>query len=152
MESVLETIDCDESSYTNTYGKFIAEPFERGYGVTLGNSLRRILLSSIEGRPELRDDFMNLQGEQLREILRKSGEDMTHIQSVGRSAGKSGGIGGGKIVDPNNITRQEAFEMLFEKGYTPDQILKEAPPRSKPAPHRTAFGSTVQRAMDEIKK
>ncbi len=42
-------LDCDESGYTNTYGKFIAEPFERGYGVTLGNSLRRILLSSIEG-------------------------------------------------------------------------------------------------------
>src|SRR3989338_4641890 len=40
---------CDEGSYNNTYGKFIAEPFERGYGVTLGNSLRRILLSSIEG-------------------------------------------------------------------------------------------------------
>ncbi len=42
-------LECDESSYTDTYGKFIAEPFERGYGVTLGNSLRRILLSSIEG-------------------------------------------------------------------------------------------------------
>ncbi len=42
-------LDCDESTYTATYGKFIAEPFERGYGVTLGNSLRRILLSSIEG-------------------------------------------------------------------------------------------------------
>ncbi len=42
-------LDCDEQSYTQFYGKFIAEPFERGYGVTLGNSLRRILLSSIEG-------------------------------------------------------------------------------------------------------
>jgi DNA-directed RNA polymerase subunit alpha len=42
-------LECDEASYTNTYGRFIAEPFERGYGVTLGNSLRRILLSSIEG-------------------------------------------------------------------------------------------------------
>ena len=42
-------LDCDEPTYNNTYGKFIAEPFERGYGVTLGNSLRRILLSSIEG-------------------------------------------------------------------------------------------------------
>ncbi len=42
-------LDCEESSYTQTYGKFVAEPFERGYGVTLGNSLRRILLSSIEG-------------------------------------------------------------------------------------------------------
>ncbi len=39
----------DESSYTPTYGKFIAEPFERGYGVTIGNGLRRVLISSIEG-------------------------------------------------------------------------------------------------------
>jgi DNA-directed RNA polymerase subunit alpha len=42
-------LECDESSYTNTYGKFFAAPFERGYGVTLGNSLRRVLISSIEG-------------------------------------------------------------------------------------------------------
>ena len=40
---------CEESSYTDTYGKFIAEPFERGYGMTIGNSLRRVLLSGIEG-------------------------------------------------------------------------------------------------------
>jgi len=39
----------DEKTYSATYGKFIAEPFERGYGVTLGNALRRVLLSSIEG-------------------------------------------------------------------------------------------------------
>jgi DNA-directed RNA polymerase subunit alpha len=42
-------LECDESTYSNTYGKFFAAPFERGYGVTLGNSLRRVLLSSIEG-------------------------------------------------------------------------------------------------------
>jgi DNA-directed RNA polymerase subunit alpha len=42
-------LECDEATYTNTYGKFFAAPFERGYGVTLGNSLRRVLLSSIEG-------------------------------------------------------------------------------------------------------
>ena len=42
-------LECDESVYTDTYGKFQAAPFERGYGVTLGNSLRRVLLSSIEG-------------------------------------------------------------------------------------------------------
>jgi len=39
----------DEASATPTYGKFIAEPFERGYGMTIGNSLRRVLISSIEG-------------------------------------------------------------------------------------------------------
>ena len=42
-------LECDEASYTTTYGKFSAAPFEKGYGVTLGNSLRRVLLSSIEG-------------------------------------------------------------------------------------------------------
>lgn len=39
----------DRSALTATYGKFVAEPFERGFGVTVGNSLRRILLSSLEG-------------------------------------------------------------------------------------------------------
>jgi DNA-directed RNA polymerase subunit alpha len=39
----------DEGSLTDTYGRFIAEPFERGFGTTIGNSLRRVLISSIEG-------------------------------------------------------------------------------------------------------
>ena len=39
----------DEDSATATYAKFIAEPFEAGYGHTVGNSLRRVLLSSLEG-------------------------------------------------------------------------------------------------------
>ena len=39
----------DESVSSDTYGKFTAEPFERGFGTTVGNSLRRILLSSLEG-------------------------------------------------------------------------------------------------------
>lgn len=42
-------IECVESSADNTYGKFVVEPLERGYGITLGNSLRRILLSSLPG-------------------------------------------------------------------------------------------------------
>ncbi|WP_141736449.1 DNA-directed RNA polymerase subunit alpha [Oligoflexus tunisiensis] len=37
------------AALTDTYGKFIAKPLERGYGITLGNSLRRVLLSSING-------------------------------------------------------------------------------------------------------
>lgn len=39
----------DTGTATDTYGQFVAEPFERGFGVTIGNSLRRILLSSLEG-------------------------------------------------------------------------------------------------------
>lgn len=42
LEALKETL-------TPTYGKFIAEPFERGYGTTVGNALRRVLISSIEG-------------------------------------------------------------------------------------------------------
>ena len=40
---------CEAATLTPTYGKFIAEPFERGFGTTVGNGLRRILLSSLEG-------------------------------------------------------------------------------------------------------
>lgn len=42
-------VECDTATLTSTYGKFIAEPFERGFGNTIGNSLRRVLLSSLEG-------------------------------------------------------------------------------------------------------
>src|SRR5436190_22751512 len=41
--------ECDQESLTPTYGKFYAQPFERGFGNTIGNALRRVLLSSIEG-------------------------------------------------------------------------------------------------------
>jgi len=42
-------LECDESTYSDSYAKFITEPLERGYGITIGNSLRRVLISSIEG-------------------------------------------------------------------------------------------------------
>ncbi len=42
-------LEVEQGSLTATYGKFIAEPFERGYGTTIGNALRRVLISSIEG-------------------------------------------------------------------------------------------------------
>ncbi|MFO7601026.1 MAG: DNA-directed RNA polymerase subunit alpha [Candidatus Desulfacyla sp.] len=42
-------IEIDSESYTNSYGKFVCEPLERGFGITIGNSLRRVLLSSLQG-------------------------------------------------------------------------------------------------------
>ncbi|MFR2407067.1 MAG: DNA-directed RNA polymerase subunit alpha, partial [Eubacterium callanderi] len=42
-------IEIVEKSEDETYGKFVVEPLERGYGTTLGNSLRRIMLSSLPG-------------------------------------------------------------------------------------------------------
>ncbi|HVS36320.1 MAG TPA: DNA-directed RNA polymerase subunit alpha [Gemmataceae bacterium] len=53
----------DRSSLTDTYGKFMAEPFERGFGVTVGNSLRRILLSSLEGSAVTRVKIQGVQHE-----------------------------------------------------------------------------------------
>ena len=42
-------LEVEEKSLTPTYGKFFGEPFERGYGTTIGNALRRVLLSSLQG-------------------------------------------------------------------------------------------------------
>jgi DNA-directed RNA polymerase subunit alpha len=44
-----EKIQLDESSHTPSFGRFIVQPLDRGYGVTIGNSLRRVLLSSLPG-------------------------------------------------------------------------------------------------------
>lgn len=44
-----ENVVLDEVNYSNTFGRFSLQPLERGYGVTLGNSLRRVLLSSLPG-------------------------------------------------------------------------------------------------------
>ncbi|HEY4644081.1 MAG TPA: DNA-directed RNA polymerase subunit alpha [Bacteroidota bacterium] len=44
-----EKIELDEASYSHTFGRFIVQPLERGFGVTLGNAFRRVLLSSLSG-------------------------------------------------------------------------------------------------------
>lgn len=44
-----EAVVLDENNYSNTFGRFFLQPLERGFGVTLGNSLRRVLLSSLTG-------------------------------------------------------------------------------------------------------
>ena len=44
-----ESIELDESTYSNTQGRFIVQPLEKGYGVTIGNTFRRVLLSSLPG-------------------------------------------------------------------------------------------------------
>src|SRR3954470_18238704 len=56
-------VGSDRETLTDTYGKFIAEPFERGFGVTVGNSLRRILLSSLEGSAVTRVKIQGVQHE-----------------------------------------------------------------------------------------
>jgi len=56
-------LSADRETFSDTYGKFFAEPFERGFGVTVGNSLRRILLSSLEGSAVTRVKIQGVQHE-----------------------------------------------------------------------------------------
>ena len=55
-------ITFEHSEVEPNYGRFVAYPFERGYGVTIGNTLRRILLSSIQGYAITAVKMTQLQG------------------------------------------------------------------------------------------
>ena len=64
-----KNLECERGSLSGTYGKFFAEPLERGFGVTVGHSLRRILLSSLRGLavtgiiiPGIPDEFTPIPG------------------------------------------------------------------------------------------
>ncbi len=101
----------DEKELTATYGKFVAEPFERGFGITIGNSLRRILLSSLQGaaitsvrcegvlhefstlpgvREDVTDIVLNLKEVRLR--LNDGVEGTARIQAKGEGVVRAGDI------------------------------------------------------------
>jgi len=106
-----KAIEFDEKEVTPTYGRFIGEPFERGYGITIGNALRRILLSSLPGysvvavriqgvlhefstipgvKEDVTDIILNLkevrlrlhEGEQLTATLKATGEAVVHARDI----------------------------------------------------------------------
>ncbi len=73
-----EKIEVDDATYSNTFGRFIVQPLEKGYGVTLGNMMRRVLLSSLEGAAitaikvnDIQHEFSTIEGvyEDLPEII-----------------------------------------------------------------------------------
>ncbi|NOX90485.1 MAG: DNA-directed RNA polymerase subunit alpha [Calditrichaeota bacterium] len=64
-----EKIEVDDATFSNTFGRFIVQPLEKGYGVTLGNMMRRVLLSSLEGAAitsikidNIQHEFSTIQG------------------------------------------------------------------------------------------
>ncbi len=73
-------VACDQATLTGTYGKFVAEPFERGFGVTIGNSLRRIMLSSLEGSAVTRIKLHGAQHEFTTLARRRRGRDRHRAQ------------------------------------------------------------------------
>lgn len=150
-----DKIRFDEETLSDTYGKLIAEPLERGYGTTIGNALRRVLLSSIEGasvtaikvqgalhefakidgiKEDMIDIILNIK--KLRFRLYTDGEKVATIK-----------VKGPKVVTGADIEGDASFEILntdqtiatleknaiFEaemyvkkgKGYKPSELNKE---------------------------
>jgi DNA-directed RNA polymerase subunit alpha len=145
-------IECINTQITNDglhYGKFVAEPLERGYGITLGNSLRRVLLSDLEGAAitaikiegvphefstipgvveDVIDIILNLKGL----VLRSYSND---AKTIKLSVSRSGAVTGAdivsdaeiEIVNPNwyiatlNEGSTIEMELMVEKGkgFTP---------------------------------
>ncbi len=112
-----QKLQVEEKSLTDMYGKFVAEPYERGYGHTVGNALRRVLLSSLEGaavtavrlegaRHEystlngVREDVMNilLNLKKLRVKLYSNGPEMIYL-----SAKKEGPVKASEIQPNANV-------------------------------------------------
>ena len=148
-------LECDESTYTNTYGKFSAAPFERGYGVTLGNALRRVLLSSIEGSAVTSVKFSGAQHEfsTLPGVLEDSTEIILNIKNIvlnshskipktiyikkdSKGEVKAGDIDVDdtiEIINPElhiaTITKDAKFQLEMEvgkgRGYVPAELNKK---------------------------
>ena len=73
-----EGVERDDASYSSSYGKFIVQPLERGFGATIGNAFRRVLLSSLQGAAithvridNVQHEFSTIQGvvEDMSEII-----------------------------------------------------------------------------------
>ncbi len=135
-------IAVDESTYTETYGKFTAEPFERGYGTTIGNSLRRVLISSIEGWAVtsvkfegVQHEFSTIPGvlEDIAEIIlnikkitltsHAKGPKTIHIKTDKKGEVKAGDITTDEtieILNPNlhiaTLTKNTTFNVQMEVG------------------------------------
>ncbi|RMF48523.1 MAG: DNA-directed RNA polymerase subunit alpha, partial [Deltaproteobacteria bacterium] len=110
-------LQVETDTLSDTYGKFFAEPFERGFGTTLGNSLRRVLLSSLQGAaissvrikgvlhefstiPGVTEDatdlILNLKGV----LIKLHGHDSRNIRIVKKGAGV---ITAGDIITDSHV-------------------------------------------------
>src|SRR6476620_6116273 len=107
----------DADTATSTYGKFVAEPFERGFGVTIGNGLRRILLSSLEGSAitqikiqGAQHEFTNLPGVvedmtdvvlNIKSLVVKNYTDSTKVIRIEKN--KRGVVTGADVITDDNV-------------------------------------------------
>ena len=149
-------IDCVESPADESYGKFVVEPLERGYGTTLGNSLRRVLLSSLPGTavttvkiagvqhefstiPGVKEDvpeiILNLKG--LIARLHSEGTKTVYIEASGEGEIKAGDIKADaevEVLNPDmhiatlgpDATLSMELTISHGRGYVPAEKNKPA--------------------------
>ncbi|SMC75068.1 DNA-directed RNA polymerase subunit alpha [Oscillospiraceae bacterium] len=120
MNDILEpTIECKELSEDGSYGKYVVSPLERGYGTTLGNSLRRVLLSSLTGAAvtaikidNIYHEFSTVPGiiEDMTEIIlnikgirAKLHTDSPKTVCISVTEGKTGELTAGDIVHDDEV-------------------------------------------------
>lgn len=150
-----KALEIDKATLTPTYGKFTAKPLERGYGITMGNMLRRVLLSSLQGAaitavkidgvlhefstlPGVREDVTNiiLNLKELRLKLHEGSSDVMKIEASGEKEIKARDIktsGKIEILNPDlhiaTLGAEGKLKMeLFVKmgrGYVPAERNKE---------------------------
>ena len=142
-------IEISQDNQTDSYGKFICEPLERGFGITIGNSLRRILLSSLQGAaivsikfdgvahefssiPGVHNDItdITLNLKELKLKLIDVDEAVIHLKKKGQGEAKAGDIDTHGLVEILNSEQPIAtlndgavldMEMVVKsgKGYVP---------------------------------
>ena len=130
----------DEAVSTDSYGRFVIEPFEQGYGTTIGNSLRRVLLSSLEGAAittvkiagvshefatmdgvleDVADILLNIKGL----VLRMDGDETKKIRVSRETAGpvKAGDIisdASVAVIDPDHVICTLTADVKFHADMT----------------------------------
>lgn len=148
-------LEIEQDSATNTYARFNAEPLERGFGITIGNSLRRILLSSLQGAAivavkidGVQHEFSSVPGVtedvtdiilNLKDVLLKYGGETKRsmtIEAKGPAVVRAADIQAGEqitILNPEQViaTLDEGSTLRMEmwvktgKGYVPSELNKE---------------------------
>jgi len=148
-------LEAEDKNLTPMYGKFVAEPFERGFGITIGNSLRRILLSSLQGaavtavkikgvlhefstlpgvREDVADIILNLKEVRLR--LTDGVQDTARIEAKGEGVIKAGDIKAGgtlEVLNPDMLIATMSKEGKLDaeltikvgRGYVPAERNKD---------------------------
>lgn len=149
-------IEVDESTHTESYGEFSIQPLERGFGITLGNALRRVLLSSISGaaivsikidgvlhefstvpgvKEDVTDIVLNLKGIRLK--MNQDGPKIVNIDAAGDKVIRAGDIitdGTVEVLNPDHYiaTLSEGTTMKAElvvkvgRGYIPAKKERDA--------------------------